>query len=184
MVLMSDLADACPAGGNQLRLKRLGIDTHQEAIIYMARECPVCRAEGFTALSRVLVSLDGHSILATANQTTAFVNNLGEGSDFHSAGSFSGTRSFALRFTTFGSGNTNVFLQNNQRGQGSVRFGLANGDARLDASGQPGGDAFKILVVLTNFIDLASRYAGFPVDLAGHQQHSQESQHQAGDEEK
>lgn len=60
-----------PGQGHELRLKRLGIDTHQEAVIYMPRECHVCRAEGFQALSRVLVSANGRSVEATVNQTTS-----------------------------------------------------------------------------------------------------------------
>ena len=79
---------------------------------------------------------------ATANATNTFTNNLGQNTDFYSSLAFSGTREFALRFTTFGSGNTNIFLQNGQQGQGSVRFGLANADSTLNPSGQPGGDAF------------------------------------------
>jgi thymidine phosphorylase len=57
--------------GQGLRLRRLGIDTHQEAVIYMPRDCHVCRAEGFQARSRVLVRANGQSILATVNQTTS-----------------------------------------------------------------------------------------------------------------
>lgn len=53
-----------------LVLRRLGIDTHQEAVIYMPRDCHVCKAEGFQARSRVLVAANGRSILATVNQTT------------------------------------------------------------------------------------------------------------------
>lgn len=38
-----------------LRLRRLGIDTCQEAVVYTNRECRVCRSEGFSAQSRVLL---------------------------------------------------------------------------------------------------------------------------------
>ena len=62
--------DAHGEGQHPLTLRRLGIDTHQEAVIYMPSDCHVCRAEGFQARSRVLVSANGHSILATVNQTT------------------------------------------------------------------------------------------------------------------
>jgi thymidine phosphorylase len=51
-----------------LRLKRLGIDTHQEAVIYMRRDCHVCRAEGFSAQGRTRVAKGTTSIIATLNQ--------------------------------------------------------------------------------------------------------------------
>lgn len=50
-----------------IRLKRMGIDTYQEPVIYMRRECHVCRAEGFEAQSRVEVALNGRRIIATLN---------------------------------------------------------------------------------------------------------------------
>ena len=50
-----------------LKLRRLGIDTYQEAVVYMNRDCHVCRAEGFAAQSRVRVALDGRHIIATLN---------------------------------------------------------------------------------------------------------------------
>jgi thymidine phosphorylase len=37
------------SGGHRLRLKRLGIDTYQEPVIYMRQDCDVCRSEGFEA---------------------------------------------------------------------------------------------------------------------------------------
>ncbi len=55
---------------NVLRLKRLGIDTHQEAVIYMRRDCHVCRAEGFSAPARVKVYTSRASIIATLNFIT------------------------------------------------------------------------------------------------------------------
>ncbi len=50
-----------------LRLRRLGIDTYQEAVIYMRRDCHVCRAEGFEAQTRIEVNLDGRMLVATLN---------------------------------------------------------------------------------------------------------------------
>jgi thymidine phosphorylase len=50
-----------------LRLRRLGIDTQQEHVIYMRRDCHVCRAEGFEALTRVEVALRERRIIATLN---------------------------------------------------------------------------------------------------------------------
>lgn len=46
-----------------LRLRRIGIDTYQQPVIYMRRDCHVCRSEGFEALSRVQVAHhNGHTI--------------------------------------------------------------------------------------------------------------------------
>jgi len=50
-----------------LKLRRLGIDTYQEAVIYMHRDCHVCRSEGFSAQSRVRVALGDRHIIATLN---------------------------------------------------------------------------------------------------------------------
>lgn len=55
---------------NTLRLKRLGIDTHQEAVIYMRSDCHVCRAEGLATHARVRVTAGGASIIATLNRIT------------------------------------------------------------------------------------------------------------------
>ncbi|MBF0492497.1 MAG: thymidine phosphorylase family protein [Deltaproteobacteria bacterium] len=52
---------------HSLKLKRLGIDTHQEAVVYMRDDCPVCRSEGFEAHSRVQVLTSHHQIIATLN---------------------------------------------------------------------------------------------------------------------
>lgn len=52
---------------NFLHLRRLGIDTHQELVVYMRADCHVCRAEGFTAQSKVHVKVDGRSAVATVN---------------------------------------------------------------------------------------------------------------------
>jgi thymidine phosphorylase len=51
----------------RLRLRRMGIDTYQEPVLYMHRDCPVCRSEGFEAQSRVELSAEGRSIVATLN---------------------------------------------------------------------------------------------------------------------
>ena len=55
---------------NVLRLKRLGIDTYREPVIYMAADCPACRSEGWTAEARIQVTGNGRSIIATLNVTT------------------------------------------------------------------------------------------------------------------
>lgn len=53
-----------------VRLKRLGIDTYQELVLFMARSSPICRSEGWAAQTRVKVSCNGRSIVATLNVTT------------------------------------------------------------------------------------------------------------------
>jgi len=53
-----------------LRLRRLGIDTYRELVIYMRSDCQVCRSEGFEAESRVRVSLGSRAIIATLNVVT------------------------------------------------------------------------------------------------------------------
>jgi thymidine phosphorylase len=58
-------------GSHRLRLKRLGIDTYQEPVIYMRQDCDVCRSEGFEAQSRIEVRRDGRPIIATLNVVTS-----------------------------------------------------------------------------------------------------------------
>ncbi|MEP7295255.1 MAG: thymidine phosphorylase family protein [Burkholderiales bacterium] len=55
------------ATNHRLRLRRIGIDTYQEPVVYMHRDCDVCRSEGFEAQSRVEVRLRGRTIIATVN---------------------------------------------------------------------------------------------------------------------
>jgi len=50
-----------------LKLRRLGIDTYRENVVYLHRECELYRAEGFQALSKVKVCADGRHILAVLN---------------------------------------------------------------------------------------------------------------------
>jgi thymidine phosphorylase len=52
---------------NTVKLKRLGIDTYRENIIFMRSDSHICTAEGFTALTRVLVTYKNKSIVATLN---------------------------------------------------------------------------------------------------------------------
>lgn len=50
-----------------LILKRLGINTYKEAVIYMREDCHICRSEGFEAQARVQVELRDRSLIATLN---------------------------------------------------------------------------------------------------------------------
>ena len=45
----------------------MGIDTHQEPVVYMRRDCHICRAEGFSANSRVALHYQEYSVIATLN---------------------------------------------------------------------------------------------------------------------
>lgn len=59
--------DTGPTSASRLTLRRLGIDTYREHIIYMRADCHVCQSEGFAVRSRIRVSANGQSLLATLN---------------------------------------------------------------------------------------------------------------------
>ena len=48
-----------------LKLRRLGIDTYTEPVLFMNAGCPIFRSEGFDARARVNVILDERSVIAT-----------------------------------------------------------------------------------------------------------------------
>ena len=50
-----------------LKLRSVGIDTYHENVAYLNRECSIYRAEGFQALSKILVSANGSTLLAVLN---------------------------------------------------------------------------------------------------------------------
>lgn len=50
-----------------LHVRRLGIDTYRENVAYLHRECELYRAEGFQALSKVKICVNGRRILAVLN---------------------------------------------------------------------------------------------------------------------
>ncbi|MGQ9424351.1 thymidine phosphorylase family protein [Gilvimarinus sp. F26214L] len=50
-----------------LKALDMGIDTHQEPVVYMRSDCHVCLAEGFSASSRVAIASGGKEIIATLN---------------------------------------------------------------------------------------------------------------------
>ena len=50
-----------------LSLKRLGIDTYKEAVIYLHSENPICRSEGLQAETRVKIQAGDQVIIATLN---------------------------------------------------------------------------------------------------------------------
>lgn len=55
----------------RLRLTRAGIDTYQEPVVYMHRDCEVCRSEGFAALTRVRLRTADRELVVTLNVVTA-----------------------------------------------------------------------------------------------------------------
>lgn len=50
-----------------LRMRRMGIDTYQELVVYMRSDCHICKSEGFEAQSRVAVWRGDKHIIATLN---------------------------------------------------------------------------------------------------------------------
>lgn len=52
---------------NSLKIRSVNIDTYRENIIYMRGDCPICKSEGFSALTRIIVHYGGRSIIATLN---------------------------------------------------------------------------------------------------------------------
>ncbi len=53
-----------------LALRRVAIDTWHENVAYLHKDCAVYRAEGFQALSKIQVCVNGHCVLATLNVTS------------------------------------------------------------------------------------------------------------------
>ena len=60
-----------------LHYKELAIDTNQELVVYMPRNCHICRSEGFQSLTRLNVEVNGKIIVANLNITDNGL--LGEG---------------------------------------------------------------------------------------------------------
>jgi thymidine phosphorylase len=61
-----------------LHARRLGIDTLQEAVVYMREDCEVCRSEGFETQARVELTWDGRAVVATLNTVRGDLLNPGE----------------------------------------------------------------------------------------------------------
>lgn len=60
-----------PATGRiRLPVRRAGIDTYRQPVLYLHRCCLVCRAEGFAALTRVRVKQGSREIIAILNVVT------------------------------------------------------------------------------------------------------------------
>jgi len=52
---------------NKLRLKRLRIDTQFEHIVFMLKDCPIYKSEGFSSMSRVLARVNKKTLIASLN---------------------------------------------------------------------------------------------------------------------
>ena len=50
-----------------LLFRDIGIDTNQELVVFMPASCHVCQSEGFQALTRLSISLNGSAIIAALN---------------------------------------------------------------------------------------------------------------------
>ncbi|NIT61449.1 MAG: thymidine phosphorylase, partial [Aliifodinibius sp.] len=59
--------DQHPIKVHTLIARPMGIDTYQEPVIYMRSDCHVCRSEGFESQSRVQITAQNKSIIATLN---------------------------------------------------------------------------------------------------------------------
>jgi thymidine phosphorylase len=66
----TDTPKPAPSAPHRLRARRIGIDTQYEAIVFMHKECSVCRSEGFTAHNRVLLRAGERHVIATLYQVT------------------------------------------------------------------------------------------------------------------
>jgi thymidine phosphorylase len=70
MMALADAVVHLPTGAHRLRARRLGVDTQQEAVVFMHKECPVCRSEGFVAQTRILLRAGDRHVIATLYQIT------------------------------------------------------------------------------------------------------------------
>lgn len=61
-----------------LRARRLGIHTHNEAVVFMRTDCHVCRSEGLSSLSRIIPHAGGRETLATLYQVTSDILGIDE----------------------------------------------------------------------------------------------------------
>ncbi|MCA1409250.1 thymidine phosphorylase family protein [Ensifer sp. IC3342] len=62
----------------RLKAKRLGVLTSDDPVVFMREDCHVCRSEGFTSRSRVLLASGGRSAIATLYQVSSDLVGMGE----------------------------------------------------------------------------------------------------------
>ncbi|MGI9154154.1 MAG: thymidine phosphorylase, partial [Rubrivivax sp.] len=53
--------------GDTLSIRRVGIDTWRESVVFLHRDCPVVRAAGFQALAKVRVQANGKTLIGVLN---------------------------------------------------------------------------------------------------------------------
>jgi thymidine phosphorylase len=73
---------------NTLKLVRLGIDTQKENVVFMRKDCTICKSEGFEALNRIQITVKRKSIIATLYIITDGIMDYGEAGLSESAWSY------------------------------------------------------------------------------------------------
>ena len=68
---MSQKLEQSPGPTRNISARRLGLDTQYEAIVFMHKDCHVCRSEGFSARTRVLLCHDNRQLIATLYHVTS-----------------------------------------------------------------------------------------------------------------
>ncbi|GAA3717816.1 thymidine phosphorylase family protein [Oceanisphaera sediminis] len=58
------------SASHSLIAMEMGIDTHQEPVVFMRADCEVCRAEGFNANTRIQIGFEDNTLIATLNVVT------------------------------------------------------------------------------------------------------------------
>jgi thymidine phosphorylase len=64
-------AESISPAAQRLKARRLGIETIQEAQVYLHKNCRVCKSEGFETHARVLIRHDDRTVLANLYQVTS-----------------------------------------------------------------------------------------------------------------
>ena len=72
------IMEANHSQANNLRVRRIALDTHDQPVIITRRDCPVCRSEGFSAHARVRVACGNRRIIATLYQIDSDLLSPGE----------------------------------------------------------------------------------------------------------
>ena len=60
--------DNGPRTANNLKARRIGLDTHDLPVILTRRDCPICRSEGFSAHARIQIEAGPRQVIATLYQ--------------------------------------------------------------------------------------------------------------------
>ena len=63
---------------NNLKARRIALDTHDEPVIITRRDCAVCRSEGFSAHARIQLEAGGNQVIATLYQIDSELLGLDE----------------------------------------------------------------------------------------------------------